>query len=98
MNCEYGYKGDCCCNCTRQIPLYKHPMNNGDGKGSITENMGFVCTAFYDMDKTEGMIFFDKPHGMCEMHNRKQNNQTYDGVRLKRFIKDEAEQILNQNK
>jgi hypothetical protein len=27
-----------------------------------------------------------------------QNNQTYDGVRIKRFIKDEGEQILNQNK
>ena len=27
-----------------------------------------------------------------------QNNQTYDGVRIKKFIKDEGEQILNQNK
>ena len=27
-----------------------------------------------------------------------QNNQTYDGVRIKRFIKDEGEQLNNQNK
>jgi hypothetical protein len=50
-------------------------MNKGEGKGSISESMGFACTAFWDMDKTEGMIFFDKPHGMCEMHNRKNQNK-----------------------
>jgi hypothetical protein len=46
-------------------------MNKGEGKGSMSESMGYVCTAFFDMDKKEGMIYFDKSHGMCEMHNRK---------------------------
>lgn len=46
-------------------------MNKGEGKGRMTEIMGFACTAFWDMDKHEPLIFFDKPHGMCEMHSRK---------------------------
>jgi hypothetical protein len=71
MECEHGWKGHCCCNCTRQIPLGKHPMNSGDGKGRMSEIMGYACTAFWDMDKNEPMIFFDKQHGMCEMHSPK---------------------------
>lgn len=92
MNCELGHKGDCCCNCTRQIPLFKHPMNNGEGKGSITEGMGFACTAFYDMDKKDGMIFFDKPHGMCEMHNRKEKQHIIDIMKA-----DEDDGLYNQS-
>lgn len=74
MDCEKGWNGDCCCNCTRQIKINKHPLNRCDAKGSIIEQLGWVCTAFWDMDKTEPMIFFDKEHGMCEMHNRKKDN------------------------
>jgi hypothetical protein len=46
-------------------------MNSGDGKGRMSEIMGYACTAFWDMDKNEPMIFFDKQHGMCEMHSPK---------------------------
>lgn len=52
----------------------KHPCNHGDGKGRITDGMGYGCAA---PEFTEGfepecgkptVIFFDSGHGLCEMH------------------------------
>ncbi len=45
----------------------KHPWNKGDAKGSISELMGYICGS--PLDKGVGnVIFFDRKHGMCEMH------------------------------
>lgn len=72
-NCEHGWRGDCCCNCTHQVKVNKHPLNRLDAKGSIMEQLGWVCTVF---NKTEGhpFIFFDREHGMCELHTPKTND------------------------
>lgn len=66
--CENGYldTGQCCCNCIHQNKLHKHPANKDIGKGSISEQMGYVCS--YPL-KENTSIFFDHEHGMCEMHH-----------------------------
>jgi len=33
----------CCCNCQNQRVIFKHPWNNGDGKGRVTDIMGYGC-------------------------------------------------------
>jgi len=70
--CEHGYRGNCCCNCKNQIKLMCHPWNKGFGKGSISEQCGWVCTMQFSdgSNKGEG-VFHDNEHGMCEMHSKK---------------------------
>lgn len=63
-------KGRCCCNCKHQMLAMKHPWNNGEARGRITEVFGSLC-AVPDMVSEEGRrqaVFFDGGHGMCEMH------------------------------
>lgn len=72
QDCEHGYNGDCCCNCTLQHVLYCHPLNSDFGKGSIMTPCGFICMAFASFDENKGgAIFFEKEHGMCECHTRR---------------------------
>ena len=63
-------KGCCCCSCRYQRPIAGHPWNTQPlTKGSVTSIIGFGCTV---MDGN--IIFFDKPHGMCEMYMSKTDN------------------------
>ena len=69
--CKYNgawHDGSCCCNCQHQLNLFKHPWNKEVGQGSINEQMGYVCTAFDEMDNSKQAIFFEHKHGMCELH------------------------------
>lgn len=59
----------CCCNCKKQRTIYKHPWNEGAGRGRVTEIMGYGCTA--SSDDSQQIIFMDRPHGRCEMHDKK---------------------------
>jgi hypothetical protein len=83
-DCDKGYRGDCCCNCKRQVKINCHPSNGGineDGssrgsietKGSIDKTFGWGCECFRGMSDgsdNNQIIFMDTPHGMCEMHER----------------------------
>ncbi len=67
--CDKGYNGDCCCNCTQQLELFKHPWNKEPFKGAISESTGlYVCTTFHAQDKNNKGILFTKKHGICECH------------------------------
>jgi len=66
IECQGIYKqwpGQCCCHCKRQIKIMKHPWNKGEGKGRMSEVMGYGCL------KVEEAIFFEKEHGMCECYD-----------------------------
>ena len=63
------HDGSCCCNCKNLLRLTKHPFNDGESKGAISEPFGYACIVRYDCDpgSQEGMFFTSK-HGMCELH------------------------------
>jgi hypothetical protein len=67
------HDGSCCCNCIHNLKLMKHPWNTSSlGKGSITEHMGFICTATFEDGSSEGeATFFEFEHGSCEHHSPK---------------------------
>lgn len=72
--CTDGWKGKCCCNCTMQLEVRKHPWNKiPEAKGSISEVMGYMCTL--DLTESKGEraygIFFDRKHSCCECHTYK---------------------------
>ena len=75
--CYEGWKkedgntaGRCCCSCRYQKPIVAHPWNkNGLTKGPITSIIGYGCNA-PEIDRT---VFFEWKHGMCEMHEFKDN-------------------------
>ena len=73
VKCEHGWhSGECCCNCAKQLKLMKHPWNKEFGKGSITEQCGWVCTMQFDDSSNKGeAVFYDFEHGMCEMYQRR---------------------------
>lgn len=74
VNCDVkgSYKGCCCCNCGYQVKIMKHPWNKGDAQGSMVQQMGYGCAT--PLDSRRGIIvFFDRQHGMCEMHLTKEN-------------------------
>ena len=75
MNCvlhEFPGLGRCCCNCDYQLAARAHPWNTGFAKGRITEIIGWLCVVpdVDDPDEqgTRSAIFFESPHGLCEMH------------------------------
>jgi len=66
------FEGLCCCNCSHQLTLMKHPSNTNFGRGSISEKCGYACAVMYGDGSNEGTaIFSDRQHGMCEMYNPK---------------------------
>ena len=69
LKCDKGEtNGNCCCNCSNQIELFKHPWNTIN-KGSITESAGlYACIALHDCDGNNKGIVFEKKHGSCELH------------------------------
>jgi len=52
-----------------------HPWNKTFAKGRISEIFGWLCAApDFSMPDKQGLkaaVFFDGPHGMCEMHGFK---------------------------
>ena len=57
----------CCCRCIYRKTINKHPWNEGMAKGKISELLGYGCSVFNEMDKNQAIIFYDNPHGECEM-------------------------------
>ena len=74
MKAEWHDK--CCCNCQSQGVIFKHPWNKGDGKGRMTDVMGFGCDSSHDnlYEGIPAIIFMDARHGICEMHELKPPN------------------------
>jgi len=68
--CDKGWhSGECCCNCKSQLRLMCHPYNKEIGNGSILTPLGYICIVRFDDGSNEGKaIFFEKEHGMCELH------------------------------
>jgi len=85
-NCDKGWHdGSCCCNCKHQKKLMCHPWNGNQkaygwlddkikfGKGSITQQCGWVCSVqFDDKSNKDMLIYFDFKHSFCELHERRQ--------------------------
>jgi len=64
--CDKGYHGMCCCTCTNQLVLYKHPWNK-QYKGSIGEETGlYACAVFHAIDKNKKAVIREIEHGCCE--------------------------------
>lgn len=78
---QFCWKGvmninECCCMCSAQFPIYKHPMNKvPEAKGSISDIMGYGCSVLYEMDGKKGAIFSDGEHGLCELFQRKKESK-----------------------
>jgi hypothetical protein len=82
--CDIGmaaaHGGTCCCNCKHQVIINKHPWNKGDGKGPVSNRMGYGCSGTggnRDREKYGDIIFFDMDleHGLCEMwRDRNESN------------------------
>lgn len=72
-NCQIEKFRGCCCACKNQVEIKKHPWNKSDGKGRISETMGYGCSCpdLTDGEKLPQIIFFDENHGMCEMYQAK---------------------------
>ena len=59
----------CCSNCVHQLKLFKHPDNEHEFKGHISEETGlFACTILHQMNKNNEAVIFETPFGECEMH------------------------------
>jgi len=70
--CEEGWEtGECCCNCTGLVKLFKHPWNTIN-KGSIMDAAGlYACVRQFDeVNRYEGVVF-EFEHGFCEMYERR---------------------------
>lgn len=67
--CDQGWHdGRCCCNCKFHVELFKHPWNKIN-KGSISESTGmYACIVQLDISDEHKGIIFEKDHGMCELH------------------------------
>jgi len=60
-------KERCCCKCSSQLQLMKHPCNKTIGVGAMSDPLGWVCLAYVSEGKA---IFFENPHGECEVFNQ----------------------------
>jgi hypothetical protein len=60
-----------CENCIWLLKVNKHPWNKGEGKGSVSENMGYVCAVQLDNQVRDNVIYFDNDFGGCELHTDK---------------------------
>jgi hypothetical protein len=65
--------GSCCCNCKYHRAIVGHPWNKSLAtKSSITTVIGYGCT----VPDMPAIVFFEKGHGMCEMHKRREDPTT----------------------
>lgn len=71
--CKKQFNNECCCNCLHQRELMCHPCNSNIGKGSILKGMGaYACIVIFGDGSNLGTaVFFDKKHGLCELHKDK---------------------------
>ena len=62
-----------CKNCRNLSKLYKHPWNKGDAKGTITEQVGWVCRLTFEDEIEPTSTFFDLENPLvgCEMFQEK---------------------------
>jgi len=92
INCDRGWRGDCCCNCKNLLKIVKHPWNKGEAKGSINETYGYGCAVFsmstvnVDLlhqsvenpnETSRSIVFFENSHGFCEMHSPTREREDY---------------------
>jgi hypothetical protein len=63
----------CCCKCSFQLKLTKHPWNQNpiESKGRVTELFGYACTVQHDIEHDYTGTFYDSLHGECEMFRDK---------------------------
>lgn len=72
--CSLGWhNGTCCCNCIHHKKLMCHPWNISFGKGSASEQFGWVCDVFAVPELLEDgeepvYQFQDRSHSICELH------------------------------
>jgi hypothetical protein len=85
--CKGVVDGRCCCNCSNQVKVFKHPLNKGEAKGGILDLLGYGCKAYGDV------IFMDRKHGMCEEHNFK--SVLEDTSQTKMYSEQDVEKIFN---
>lgn len=73
--CDKGYKGNCCCNCSNQFELMKHPWNKDKKlKGSISKSTGYYA-CIVQLEEETMSILYDNKHGCCELHTRIKDKQ-----------------------
>ena len=63
-----------CSNCKNCLVVYKHPLNKGEFKGSITDAHGFVCVAG-EVFEGKGAMYMDSDNWLCELHEWRQHRQ-----------------------
>ena len=72
--------GKCGCDCIYQIEVGKHPWNKGVFKGSVSDRLGWVCTALIE-DGSKAM-FLDRSNCICEMYTEEVEIQSpIEGIR-----------------
>jgi hypothetical protein len=64
-----------CKNCIWLLKVNKHPWNKGEGKGSVSESMGYVCAVQLDNQVRDNVIYFDNDFGGCELHTEELYNK-----------------------
>ena len=70
MSCEYGYRGNCCCECEYQ---YKIRVCNC-GKCPTVE--GYICILEHIVDYDYHCAYHTSKHGCCECFTpRKKSNK-----------------------
>lgn len=68
--CWFKETGECCCKCYYQVSLHKHPSNNGQYKGHITEPTGLYACLLFGGSQA---IITDRKHSVgCECFDAKQ--------------------------
>jgi hypothetical protein len=64
MKCpNKGHKWGCCCHCYSHKELYSHPWVD---KKPMSNQLGYVCTVFWDMDRKCNKVILSGEHGLCE--------------------------------
>jgi len=71
MSCEFGYKGDCCCECEHLIPIDVCSCKH------CSKVEGWICKIFYEMSQAQGeqgvMKHMTREHGCCEMWTKRKD-------------------------
>lgn len=65
VNCDKGYKGECCCRCEYQlkIDVCSCPV--------CPKIEGYICLAFHIIDHSYLCVYKTSEHGCCEMFSPK---------------------------
>ena len=65
------WPGQCCCKCSHQRIIEKHPWNGGKAKGPCSEIFGYGCDVgkVIDNNPKARITFFDRAHSLCELYD-----------------------------